>query len=62
MRFFVDMPLAVHDTIILPDDVYHHWTKVLRADIGDTATLFNGQGENILPRLTTLIKNQPMCI
>lgn len=56
MRFFVDMPLAVHDTIILPDDVYHHWTKVLRADIGDTATLFNGQGGEYIATLNHIDK------
>lgn len=56
MRFFVDMPLAVHDTITLPDDVYHHWTKVLRANIGDTATLFNGQGGEYTATLTRIDK------
>lgn len=56
MRFFVDMPLAVHDTITLPDDVYHHWMKVLRANIGDTATLFNGQGGEYTATLTCIDK------
>lgn len=56
MRFFVDIPLAVYDTITLPDDVYHHWTKVLRANIGDTATLFNGQGGEYSVRLMDINK------
>lgn len=56
MRFFVDMPLACHDTITLPDDVYHHWIKVLRANIGDTATLFNGQGGEYTATLTHIDK------
>lgn len=44
MRFFVDMPLSTDETLTLPDDVHHHWCKVLRANVGDVATLFNGQG------------------
>lgn len=56
MRFFVDMPLTLNDTIILPDDVYHHWTKVLRANIGDTAILFNGQGGEYTATLTHIDK------
>jgi 16S rRNA (uracil1498-N3)-methyltransferase len=58
MRFFVDNPLTVGQEVILPDSVYHHWTKVLRANIGDTATLFNGQGGEYTVTLTTVNKKQ----
>ena len=46
-RFFVESPLSpalIGTKIPLPDAVAHHWGKVLRARIGDTATLFDGQG------------------
>lgn len=56
MRFFVDMPLATHSHLSLPDDVYHHWCKVLRAVVGDTAVLFNGQGGEYHATLTDLNK------
>ena len=44
MRFFVDAVLNTDNNLTLPDAVYHHWVKVLRAKIGDKAVLFNGQG------------------
>lgn len=56
MRFFVDMPLHPHDNITLPDDVSHHWCKVLRATVGDVATLFNGQGGEYTATLTDINK------
>lgn len=31
-------------TTELTETVFHHWVKVLRAQVGDAATLFNGQG------------------
>ncbi len=46
-RFFIETPLhqdLLGTTITLTDTIYHHWCKVLRAKIGDTATLFDGQG------------------
>lgn len=58
MRFFVDNPLTVGQEVILSDSVYHHWTKVLRANIGDTATLFNGQGGEYTATLTAVNKKQ----
>ncbi|WP_066803882.1 16S rRNA (uracil(1498)-N(3))-methyltransferase [Moraxella oblonga] len=56
MRFFVEMPLNVGDEVILPDDVYHHWVKVLRANVGDVATLFNGQGGEYTTTLISMDK------
>ncbi|MFB6347943.1 16S rRNA (uracil(1498)-N(3))-methyltransferase [Moraxella sp. ZJ142] len=46
-RFFIDTPLSteqVGQTLALPDGIYHHWCKVLRASVGDTAVLFDGRG------------------
>ena len=43
-RFFIDATLNVDTTVELTETVFHHWVKVLRAQIGDQATFFNGQG------------------
>lgn len=43
-RFFMEAELNVDHTVELTETVFHHWVKVLRAQIGETATLFNGQG------------------
>jgi len=42
-RFFVTSPLAIGETCILPETVVRH-VHVLRLQIGDTITLFNGEG------------------
>lgn len=56
MRFFVENELSVGTHFVLPDDVYHHWCKVLRATMGDVATLFNGQGGEYTAKLTDITK------
>ncbi|ATO19868.1 16S rRNA (uracil(1498)-N(3))-methyltransferase [Acinetobacter sp. LoGeW2-3] len=43
-RFFIEADLAVETTVELTETVFHHWVKVLRAQVGEKATLFNGQG------------------
>jgi len=43
-RFFMEAELNVDRTVELTETVFHHWVKVLRAQVGETATLFNGQG------------------
>ena len=43
-RFFMEAELNVDHTVELTETVFHHWVKVLRAQVGDQATLFNGQG------------------
>lgn len=43
-RFFIDAELELGVDLQLTDQVFHHWVKVLRAQVGETATLFNGQG------------------
>jgi 16S rRNA (uracil1498-N3)-methyltransferase len=52
MRFFADIPLALDTEVQLPDDVAHHLVKVLRADIGSTLFIFNGQGGMFEAELT----------
>ena len=43
-RFFIEADLAVDTHAELTETVFHHWVKVLRAKVGESATLFNGQG------------------
>lgn len=43
-RFFIEAELNVNTTVELTETVFHHWVKVLRAQVGEKATLFNGQG------------------
>lgn len=55
-RFYVDRPLNLNDTLILPENVFHHWVRVLRAQTGDQAVLFNGQGGEYIAILTDIQK------
>ena len=43
-RFFMQADLTVNTQVELTGTVFHHWIKVLRAKVGEVATLFNGQG------------------
>ncbi|NHB58436.1 16S rRNA (uracil(1498)-N(3))-methyltransferase [Acinetobacter shaoyimingii] len=43
-RFFIEADLTVNTHVELTETVFHHWVKVLRAQVGESATLFNGQG------------------
>ena len=43
-RFYIEAELAVDTSVELTETVFHHWVKVLRAQVGESATLFNGQG------------------
>lgn len=43
-RFFIEADLAIDKHVELTETVFHHWVKVLRAQVGESATLFNGQG------------------
>ncbi|GAC1607903.1 MAG: hypothetical protein NVS3B3_11500 [Aquirhabdus sp.] len=44
-RFYADIPLSI-DTVVELTEMVHHWTRVLRAKVGDQATLFNGLAVN----------------
>lgn len=43
-RFYMEATLTVDTSADLTETVFHHWCKVLRAQVGETATFFNGQG------------------
>lgn len=55
-RFFIEADLNVETTVELTETVFHHWVKVLRAQVGETATLFNGQGGEYEVELTEVAK------
>ncbi|EOR06938.1 16S rRNA (uracil(1498)-N(3))-methyltransferase [Acinetobacter tandoii] len=55
-RFYIEAELAVDTQIELTETVFHHWCKVLRAQVGDQATLFNGQGGEYHVELTEVAK------
>ena len=55
-RFYVDVPLNLNETLILPENVFHHWVRVLRAQTGEQAILFNGQGGEYTATLTEIQK------
>ena len=60
-RFYMDSSLAVGEQVQLSETVFHHWTRVLRAKVGDQATLFNGiafngLGGEYLVKLTQIEK------
>lgn len=55
-RFHIEADLAVDTQIELTETVFHHWCKVLRAQVGDQATLFNGQGGEYHVELTEVAK------
>lgn len=55
-RFFIEADLTVDAVTELTETVFHHWVKVLRAKVGETATLFNGQGGDFQVELTEVNK------
>lgn len=55
-RFYIDADLTVDETLPLSETVFHHWVRVLRAQVGDQATLFNGQGGEYQVTLTEVSK------
>ena len=59
-RFFIDAQLELGVDLQLTDQVFHHWVKVLRAQIGATATLFNGQGGEYVVTLIEIGKKTAM--
>ena len=55
-RFFMQADLTVNTQVELTETVFHHWIKVLRAKVGEVATLFNGQGGEYQVTLVEIYK------
>ena len=61
-RFFYNQPnsLQVGSTVLLTQDIFHHWCKVLRASMGEQALFFDGQGGEYTVTLTDVTKKQAL--
>jgi 16S rRNA (uracil1498-N3)-methyltransferase len=57
LRFYTNTPLALGATVQLSANAATHATKALRLDVGDSATLFNGDGFDYACTLTAVTKN-----
>ncbi|MBJ7551094.1 16S rRNA (uracil(1498)-N(3))-methyltransferase [Marinomonas ostreistagni] len=55
-RIYVDLPLAEHSTIELPDGAFQHCCKVLRLKENHPITLFNGKGGQFKAELVNVQK------
>lgn len=57
LRFFTNSPLAVNTSIALSESAAAHATRALRLNVGDNATVFNGDGADYACTLTAVKKN-----
>ena len=57
LRFFTDSPLVPNTEIQLSESAAAHATRALRLNVGDSATLFNGDGFDYECTLTSVKKN-----
>lgn len=57
LRFFTDSPLALNTEIQLSENAAAHATRALRLNVGDKATVFNGDGFDYECTLTSVKKN-----
>ena len=51
IRCHVDQPLSVGTHVVLPADTTNHLLRVLRLSVGDTVSLFNGDGYDYAARI-----------
>jgi 16S rRNA (uracil1498-N3)-methyltransferase len=57
-RLFTDQALSTGETIVLKDKTAHYLLQVLRQKVGDTITLFNGQGGSFSAEIKAAHKKQ----
>jgi 16S rRNA (uracil1498-N3)-methyltransferase len=55
-RFYVDAPLQLGGSCVLPEESAHHAVHVMRLRAGDALTLFNGQGGEYPGRIASVQK------
>lgn len=56
MRIYQAILLAVHESVHLDEKASHHLGRVLRAEVGDHLTVFNGQGGEYAAEITSISK------
>ena len=57
LRFYTDSPLQINTIVQLSESAAAHASKALRLEVGDEATLFNGDGFDYRCTLTSVKKN-----
>ena len=55
-RLYIDQPLALTKTFVLPPEAGHYLAKVLRVKISQTVVLFNGDGFEYTATITAVTK------
>lgn len=57
-RFFYNQPNILHvgKTLPITEDIFHHWCKVLRANMGEQAIFFDGLGGEYTVTLVDVTK------
>jgi 16S rRNA (uracil1498-N3)-methyltransferase len=55
-RIYQATPLAINTSITLDEKASHHLSRVLRANVGDVLTLFNGEGGEFEAVITQITK------
>lgn len=56
IRLFVPRPLVLGETVALPDSQAHYLRNVLRASVGDSVYLFNGESGEFTGKIAVLDK------
>lgn len=59
-RLYAPLPYVAGDTLTLPEDAAHHWTRVLRARVGEQAELFDGAGQRATVELLEAGKREAL--
>ena len=57
-RFYIPVPLAASARLALPATAAHHAARVLRLQVGDALTLFNGMGGEYAARIAAIGKHE----
>ncbi|MEB3754142.1 16S rRNA (uracil(1498)-N(3))-methyltransferase [Acinetobacter sp. MD2(2019)] len=55
-RFYIEAALTVGERLELTETVFHHWVRVLRAQLNQQSTLFNGKGGEYVVELDEINK------
>jgi len=55
-RLFTDQPLTTGESVLLEGDTVRHLGRALRARVGDSVTLFNGDGSEFTARIREVSK------
>lgn len=57
-RYYYNGQLQIGQIIILEDDEFHHLKNVMRTNVGDLVTIFNGTNIDATAEIKTILKNK----